>query len=146
VLTTDKFTFHREGSVSLPNIDRNIQLSTLTHTVITCEMFSSRKVGQRSFQNYFHSFDIIKVFYMPTDAQVNCLKNYFKIKLQFLPYGRSIGSWICLTHKTYTCHTLQNITDTHNIVLHNSQRYKLQKLSFVSYQGCVVHRWVSGVP
>jgi hypothetical protein len=25
--------------------------------------------------------------------------------LQFLPYGRSIGSWICLTHKTYTCHT-----------------------------------------
>jgi hypothetical protein len=28
--------------------------------------------------------------------------------LQFLPYGRSIGSWICLTHKTYTCHTVQN--------------------------------------
>jgi hypothetical protein len=27
--------------------------------------------------------------------------------LQFLPYGRSIGSWICLTYKTYTCHTLQ---------------------------------------
>jgi hypothetical protein len=37
-------------------------------------------------------------------------------KLQFLPYGRSIRSWICLTHKTYTCHTVQNITDTHNIV------------------------------
>jgi hypothetical protein len=37
-------------------------------------------------------------------------------KLQFLPYGRSIGSWICLTHKTYTCHTVQNITDMHNIV------------------------------
>jgi hypothetical protein len=30
-----------------------------------------------------------------------------KKMLQFLPYGRSIGSWICLTHKTYTCHTLQ---------------------------------------
>jgi hypothetical protein len=22
----------------------------------------------------------------------------------------------CLTHKTYTCHTVQNITDTHNVV------------------------------
>jgi hypothetical protein len=30
-----------------------------------------------------------------------------KYTVQFLPYGRSIGSWICLTHKTYTCHTLQ---------------------------------------
>jgi hypothetical protein len=29
-------------------------------------------------------------------------------KIQFLPYGRSIGSWICLTHKTYTCYTVQN--------------------------------------
>jgi hypothetical protein len=27
--------------------------------------------------------------------------------VQFLPYGRSIGSWLCLTHKTYTCHTVQ---------------------------------------
>jgi hypothetical protein len=52
-------------------------------------------------------------------------------KLLFLPYGRSIGTWICLTHKTYTCHTVQNITETHNIVLHNSQRYNLQNpLSF----------------
>jgi hypothetical protein len=40
---------------------------------------------------------------------------HLKKKLQFLPYGRSIGSRICLTHKTYTCHTVQNITDTHNI-------------------------------
>jgi hypothetical protein len=31
-----------------------------------------------------------------------------KKSLQFLPYGRSVGSWICLTHKTYTCHTVQN--------------------------------------
>jgi hypothetical protein len=30
-----------------------------------------------------------------------------KKNLQFLPYGRSTGSWICLTHKTYTCHTVQ---------------------------------------
>jgi hypothetical protein len=40
----------------------------------------------------------------------------FHIKsLQFLPYGRSIGSWICLTHKTYTCHTV-----------HNTIRYKIK--------------------
>jgi hypothetical protein len=32
-----------------------------------------------------------------------------KKKLQFLLYGRSIGSWICLTHKMYTCHTVQNM-------------------------------------
>jgi hypothetical protein len=32
-----------------------------------------------------------------------------KIKsLHFVPYGRSIGSWICFTHKTYTYHTVQN--------------------------------------
>jgi hypothetical protein len=30
-------------------------------------------------------------------------------KIQFLPYGKSIGSWICLTHKTYTRHTVQNM-------------------------------------
>jgi hypothetical protein len=30
-----------------------------------------------------------------------------KDTVQFLPYGRSIGSCICLTHKTYTCHTVQ---------------------------------------
>jgi hypothetical protein len=29
-------------------------------------------------------------------------------KIQFLPYSRSIGSWICLKHKMYTCHTVQN--------------------------------------
>jgi hypothetical protein len=71
---------------------------------------------------------------------------WIRKKLHFLPYGRSIGSWICLTHKTYTCHTVQNISDTHNIVLHISQRYNLQRPSFVSYQGCVVQRWVFGVP
>jgi hypothetical protein len=35
-------------------------------------------------------------------------KIYYNKKIQFLPYGRSIGSWICLTYKTYTCHTVQN--------------------------------------
>jgi hypothetical protein len=28
-------------------------------------------------------------------------KTYTNKKIQFLPYGRSIGSWTCLTHKTY---------------------------------------------
>jgi hypothetical protein len=42
--------------------------------------------------------------------------NFRKKKRKFLSYGRSIGSWIGPTHKTYTCHTVQNITDTHNIV------------------------------
>jgi hypothetical protein len=37
-----------------------------------------------------------------------CLTTEEKKRLQFLPYGRSIGSWICLTHKTYTCHTVRN--------------------------------------
>jgi hypothetical protein len=29
--------------------------------------------------------DIIKVFYSTTDAQVNCLKNYFKIYIKTAP-------------------------------------------------------------
>jgi hypothetical protein len=29
--------------------------------------------------------DIIKVFYSPTDAQVNCLKNNFKIYIETAP-------------------------------------------------------------
>jgi hypothetical protein len=51
--------------------------------------------------------------YNLNEAYLNKNKNQ---KRQFLPYGRSIGSWTCLTRKTYTCHTVQNITDTHNIV------------------------------
>jgi hypothetical protein len=43
---------------------------------------------------------IIVILYL----SISCLK---KDTVQFLPYGRSIGSWICLTHKTYTCHRLQ---------------------------------------
>jgi len=38
---------------------------------------------------FFHihtvHLDIIKVFYSPTDAQVNCLKNNFKIYIKTLP-------------------------------------------------------------
>jgi hypothetical protein len=51
-----------------------------------------------------------------TTDHIFCIHQILEKKLQFLPYGRSIGSWICLTHKTYTCHTVQNITDTLNIV------------------------------
>jgi hypothetical protein len=54
---------------------------------------------------------------MEPGYQGQCQCRSLSIKmLQFLPYGRSIGSWICLTHKTCTCHTVQNIPDTHNIV------------------------------
>jgi hypothetical protein len=41
-----------------------------------------------------------------------CGKRINNLRLQFLPYGRSIGSWICLTHKTYTRHTVQNTYTT----------------------------------
>jgi hypothetical protein len=47
-------------------------------------------------------------------------------RLQFLPYGRSIGSWICLTHKTYTCHTVQK-------TMYNNEKRTLRKLQrFIS--------------
>jgi hypothetical protein len=41
---------------------------------------------QRNFHTYtvLH-LDIIKVFYSPTDAQVNCLKNNFKIDIKTAP-------------------------------------------------------------
>jgi len=39
------------------------------------------------FFTYIHTvhLDIIKVFYSPTDAQVNCLKNNFKINIKTAP-------------------------------------------------------------
>jgi hypothetical protein len=77
--------------------------------------------------------------------------------MQFLPYGRSIGSWICLTHKTYTCHTVQNTQNTYSasMAVSDSQsifRFNLCCLSysalfrFLSRMRCRVHRWVFGVP
>jgi hypothetical protein len=36
--------------------------------------------------------------------RINYKRENHEKSLQFLPYGRSIGSWICLTHKTYTSH------------------------------------------
>jgi hypothetical protein len=37
-----------------------------------------------------------------------CRKKQSERNKRYSCYGRSIGSWICLTHKTYTCHTVQN--------------------------------------
>jgi hypothetical protein len=55
-----------------------------------------------------------------------------KKKLQFLPYGKSIGSWICLTHKTYTCHTVQN-TYSASMAVSDSQSIFSFSLSCLSY-------------
>jgi hypothetical protein len=52
-------------------------------------------------------------------------------KLQFLPYGRSIGPWTCLTHKMYACHTVQN-TYSASMAVSDSQsifRFNLRCLS-----------------
>jgi hypothetical protein len=88
-------------------------------------------------------FTTMCIFVLKTDTKQN---------LQFLPYGRSIGSRICLTHKTYTCHTVHN-TYSASMAVSDSQsifRFNLAVChilpSFVSYQGCVVRRWVFGVP
>jgi len=35
-----------------------------------------------NFHKYIVQLDIIKAFYSPTDAQVNCLKNSFKIYIK----------------------------------------------------------------
>jgi hypothetical protein len=50
----------------------------------------------------------------------------------FLPYGRSIGSWICLTHKTYTCHTVQN-TYSASMAVSNSESIFRFNLCCLSY-------------
>jgi hypothetical protein len=61
-------------------------------------------------QSYLH-FKNVRVinFVRVTDKLNKPWLIIYKKKIQFLPYGRSIGSWICLTHKTYTCHTVQNM-------------------------------------
>jgi len=38
-----------------------------------------------NFQNRTVHLDIIKVFYLPTDAQENCFKNYIKIYIKTAP-------------------------------------------------------------
>jgi hypothetical protein len=50
----------------------------------------------------------------------------------FLPYGRSIGSWTCLTHNTYTCHTVQN-TYSASMAISDSQSVFRFNLSCFSY-------------
>jgi hypothetical protein len=47
---------------------------------------------------------------------------------KFLPYGRSIGSWICLTHKTYTCHTVQK-TYSASMAVSDSQSIRRRAIS-----------------
>jgi hypothetical protein len=37
-------------------------------------------------------------------------------KLQFLPYGRSIGSWICLTQNVYMSHGTEYDTILYDII------------------------------
>jgi hypothetical protein len=51
---------------------------------------------------------------------------------KFLPYGRSIGSWTCLTHKTYTCHTVQN-TYSASKAISDSQSIFRSNLRCLSY-------------
>jgi hypothetical protein len=45
-----------------------------------------RRNNKKCFSFFFHihaiHLDIFKVFYSPTDAQLNCLKNYFKIYIK----------------------------------------------------------------
>jgi hypothetical protein len=57
------------------------------------------------FTTYFCWWHYFNVIFQPLPSSSKC--HYPKKSLQVLPYGRSIGSWICRTHKTYTCHTLQ---------------------------------------
>jgi hypothetical protein len=62
----------------------------------------------------------------------SCKANARVKKIQFLPYGTSIRSWICLTHKTYTCHTVQN-TYSASMAVSDSQsilRFNLRCLSY----------------
>jgi hypothetical protein len=79
-------------------------------------------------------------------------RNLFgKKRLQFLPYGRSIGSWICPIHKTYTCHTVQNTirydirftgmkvryTIFERVTMYNDAKRTLRKLQrFISLLFC----------
>jgi hypothetical protein len=81
---------------------------------------------------------------VPTAVQrTSSLLQCFNKKIQFLPYGRSIGLWICLTHKTYTCHTVQNTiryirftemkvryTIFEWVTMYNNAKRKLRKLQW----------------
>jgi hypothetical protein len=67
-----------------------------------------------------------------TEPKCTVNKIWKKKSLQFLPYGRGIGSWICLTHKTYTCHTVQN-TYSASMAVSDSQSIFHFNLRCLSY-------------
>jgi hypothetical protein len=68
---------------------------------------------------------------LPQLCYLPFLAKKFQAKI-FLPYGRSIRSWLCLTHKTYTCHTVQN-TYSASMAVSDSQSIFRFNLSCLSY-------------
>jgi hypothetical protein len=82
------WSYSSSSFIHFPITFRFKTLNTLNSTIPIFSLQSSLKVTHQV--SYTHIY-----------------KKYWVKMLQFLPYGRSIGSWICLTHKTYTCHTLQ---------------------------------------
>jgi hypothetical protein len=80
-------------------------------------------------------------------------QSFTKKKIQFLPYGRSIGSWICLTHKTYTCHTVQCCAcRLYSVYWNESTLYNFQTSNYVQQRktytrkAATVHLNCSTVP
>jgi hypothetical protein len=99
-----------------------------------CEL-TRNEIGHHASRNPFNLLTYLLtpcrtiILEKPTGFQ---LVKYDPKKIQFLPYGRSIGSWICLTHKTYTCHTVQN-TYSASVAVSDSQsifRFNLRCLSY----------------
>jgi hypothetical protein len=74
------------------NVSKRFRLD-YNRTRITCTLHEY----QYGLANFFLEWEIFRI------QDVEEIR-----KIQLLPYSRSIGSWICLTHKTYTCHTVQN--------------------------------------
>jgi hypothetical protein len=95
-----------------------------------------REIWQESLNIYAYIVKISRIYIVALSNKI----------LQFLLYGRSIGSWICLTHKTYTCHTIHNTiryirftgmkvgyTIFERVTMYNNAKRKLRKLqSFIS--------------
>jgi hypothetical protein len=87
----------------LYNVRKSFWLYNLTQynscNFLNCDR-TNIKLSNTSFQ---HTWEII---YWTTAYWATCWETN---KHQVIKrYSRSIGSWICLTHKTYTCHTVQN--------------------------------------
>jgi hypothetical protein len=65
----------------------NIQQKQVFHTILLGEKMKRREITKTNKYN-FHShtvhLDIIKVFYLPTDAQENCFKKNIKIYIKQL--------------------------------------------------------------